>query len=72
MIDLVLNLTNKTAHLRVDGRTFEECNIDQMQLKQLIPNLLSIRAAAEHAQLNNWTLCERCFYDNDRLPKQLI
>lgn len=63
MIDLVLNLSTNTAHIREDGKTFEECNIDQIQQKQIIPHYDSIRAAADHARSSGYDLCERCFFD---------
>lgn len=63
MIELVLNLNTNTAHLRVDGRSDEQCNLDQIKLKQLIeqPNM---RAAADYATASGWELCERCFMAN--------
>lgn len=62
MIDLILNLSNNTAHIRENGKTFEECNIDQIQQKQIIPHD-SVRTAAEFAKNQGWELCERCFFD---------
>lgn len=63
MIELILNLSNNTAHLCIDGMTHEQCNIDQLNYKQAIPNQASIRAAAEYAEQSGWKLCERCFFD---------
>lgn len=63
MIEVIVNLSNLTAHIREDGKTFEECNIDQIQQKALSTNHADVRAAAEFAQNQGWTLCERCFYD---------
>lgn len=61
MIELIVNNSTQVAHLRLDGRTFEECNIDQILIKS-ISNQPSVRAAAEYAQAAAYELCERCFY----------
>lgn len=61
-IELIVNNSTQVAHLRIDGRTFEECNIDQILIKS-ISNQSSVRAAAEYAQAADYELCERCFYD---------
>lgn len=63
MIDLILNLSNNTAHIRENGKTFEECNIDQIQQKQIVPLHESVQQAAEYARNSGWDLCERCFFD---------
>ena len=63
-IELVVDSTQAKhiVHIRVNGRTFEECNVDQIRHKSFV-HFASIRDAAEYAQSRQYELCERCFYD---------
>lgn len=62
MIELVINIETKVAHIRENGKTFEQCNIDQIRTKS-VRDHVSISSAAEYAESAGYALCERCFYD---------